>query len=94
MKIEKTLLLAALLLGTVGPALANNHVEPGKGPPDCPGTPGAFISDAALELVDLQTPPGEVVTQIARNPDGRGAGDAAQEALVEDCGIGALPQEE
>jgi len=83
---------AAFLLGVVPfGALAGQGAEPGKGPPDCPGTPGAFISGEAKELVAQGTPPGHVVRDLAR---GQGVGQVVRQALREDCGIGALPQAE
>ena len=95
MKMERTFLLAAFLLGTVGPALAGNPAQPGKGPPDCPGTPGAFISASVQALRDAGIPPGQVVKQIAQGPQGPGVGKSVKTALTNSCGIGALaePQE-
>lgn len=89
MKIERILLLAAFLIGTAGPTLAGNSAEPGKGPPDCPGTPGAFISSEARNLNAADTPPGQIVKELAKSE--KGVGDEVRDALTEDCGIGALP---
>jgi len=95
MKTYKSLLLTALLLGgATGSALANNPANPEKKPPECPGTPGAFISSQSQDLAGSGTPPGQVVSTVALAPNGQGAGDEVRKALVENCGIGALPQED
>ena len=73
-------------------ALAQGPVEPGKGPPECPGIPGAFVAGQAQDLKASGTPPGQAVKPLARS--GKGVGDEARNALRGECGIGALPQPE
>jgi len=88
-------LVIALAVALTGFAPARswsaNPADPGKGPPDCPGTPGAFLSGEAQELVAQGTPPGEIVSDGAK---GQGVGETVRSALRDACGIGALPPPE
>lgn len=84
--------LAASLLSLAAPQVSKaDPADPGQGPPDCPGTPGAFISGEAQELVSQGTPPGQVIAGQARE---QGVGEIVRSALREECGIGALPPPE
>lgn len=85
----RTALMAVAVSAFSNMAIAGQPAEPGKGPPDCPGTPGAFISSAAKEIKESGTPPGQVVKDLAQANNG--VGGLVRDALTNDCGIGALP---